>query len=155
MLSSLPHWASCEVFPGKQPASLVSMLGTITSPGQPGGLRGEERDCSGTLGQMGCWSSERTPETPRLLTSSLPQCRTHSQGLRSLAGHSKPPLSPTSPAMDPLLWPSHGSPTVPHPHFWPEFDRGNSSWQTPKAEMREIHKPDVLVWREGSGGWAP
>jgi hypothetical protein len=25
MLSSLPYWASCEVFPGKQPGSLVSM----------------------------------------------------------------------------------------------------------------------------------
>lgn len=56
--------------------------------------------------------------------------------------------------MDPLLWPSHGSPTVPpHPHFWPEFDRGNSSWQTPKAEMRDSQTRCALV--EGRGGWAP
>lgn len=32
MLSSLPHWASCEVFPGKQPASLVSMPETGPLP---------------------------------------------------------------------------------------------------------------------------
>lgn len=69
MLSSLPHWASCEVFPGKQPANLVSMLETITSPGQPGGLRGGEREPqwdSETDGVFG--AQKRTPKIPRLMT---------------------------------------------------------------------------------------
>lgn len=83
----------------------------------------------------------------------FPQGRTHSQGLRSLAGHSNLPCLPR-PCHNPLLWPSHGSPTVPHPHFWPEFDRGNSSWQTPKAEMRDSQTRCALVeggqWGMGS-----
>lgn len=78
---------------------------------------------------------------------------THSLGLRSLVGHSNLP-SILCPSHDtPSFGPHFVPPSVPHPHFWPEPDRGNSSWQTPKAGMREIHKPDVLLQREGSGGW--
>lgn len=61
MPSSLPHWASCEVFPGKRLTSLVSMLETITSPGQPGGLRGERGTAVGFRDRWGVWSSEADP----------------------------------------------------------------------------------------------
>ena len=108
---------------------------------------------------MGCLEPRKVPmpplPPPGLLVHapSPPQGRTHSPGLRSPVGHSNLPSIP-SPSHDPLLlWPSLCPPAVPHPHFWPELDRGNSSWQTPKAGMREIHKPDVLLRREGSGGW--
>ena len=45
MLSSLPHWASCEVFPWKLLGSLVSMPenGPLPLAGPDGlGLRGEQ-----------------------------------------------------------------------------------------------------------------
>lgn len=91
MLSSLPHWASCEVFPGKQPASLVSMLETTTSPGQLGGLRGREglQQLSETDGVFG--AQNRTPETPRLMTHlplptwGLSTCPPHSPGAEPTA----------------------------------------------------------------------
>lgn len=167
MLSSLPHWASCEVFPGKQPASLVSMLETgplaLASHdwlvgGQEAG-RSVEGAGMGLRGRWAVWSSEMVPMPPPHPQPGLSPhphaswARTHSPGLRSLVGHSKPPsiLCPSHNA--PSFGPHFVPPAVPHPHFWPEPDRGNSSWQTPKAGMREIHKPDVLLQRERSGGW--
>lgn len=116
---------------------------------------------------MGCLEPRKGPpghprphDTSSLSNLELNSCpsssspgRTCSQGPRSLVGHSNLPAIPCPSHSPLLLWPSYSPPTVPHPHFWPELDRGNSSWQTPKAGMREIHKPDVLLQREGSGGW--
>lgn len=114
----------------------------------------------GLRGRWAVWSSEMAPVPspcpPPILdlvhTPTPPGPELTARVLRSLVGHSNLPF---------MLHPSHNPPSfgpyfvplaVPHPHFWPELDRGNSSWQTPKAGMREIHKPDVLLQR-GSGGW--
>lgn len=83
-----------------------------------------------------------------------PQGRTHSP-VRSLVGHSNLPSTPCPSHDPPSIGPHFAPPpSCPHPHFWPELGRGNSSWQTRKAGMREIHKPDVLLWRGvvGDGG---
>lgn len=108
---------------------------------------------------MGCLEPRNGPHATPPLHMDLvhaptpPQGRTHSP-VRSLVGHSNLPSIPC-PCHDLPSIGLHFAPpqAVPHPHFWPKLSRGNSSWQTPKAGMREIHKPDVLLWREGSGGW--
>lgn len=67
MLSSLPHWASCEVFPGKQPASLVSMPET-------GPLPLASRDWLGA-GRKG-WNGTREADGP-FGAQKWPPCHPH------------------------------------------------------------------------------
>ena len=63
MLSSLPHWASCEVFPEKQPASLVSMPenGPLPLASQRLSGGGGTRGWNGTQRQMGCLEPRNGP----------------------------------------------------------------------------------------------
>ena len=66
MLSSLPHWASCEVFPEKQPASLVSMPENGPLPLASQRLSGGEAQGAGMglRGRWAVWSPEMAPVPP-------------------------------------------------------------------------------------------
>ena len=69
MLSSLPHWASCEVFPGKQPASLVSMPenGPLPLASRDWLVGGRVEGAGmGLRGRWAVWSPERSPCHPCL-----------------------------------------------------------------------------------------
>lgn len=116
---------------------------------------------------MGCLEPRNGPHatpTPSHGFSPRPHSssRQNSQPREVTGWPLQPPLHSVSQPRSPLHWPSLcPPPSCPHPHFWPELRRGNSSWQTQKAGMREIHKPDVLLWRgrmgdgEGKGRGAP
>lgn len=105
---------------------------------------------------MGCLEPSKVPmpiPAPTWIWESMPPLcpgQNSQPGPRSLAGHSSPPAI-RGPATVLAALGLTLSPRCPHPHFWPELDRGNSSWQTPKAGMREIHKPDVLLRGRGVG----